>query len=140
MNIAAEFIDSCCYTAALYITSSCNTHGKIPGNVPGKFPGTFPKGYSIHQEATSSFHYYAVSALVIHTGFTIAVYTSVVHLSKVKLEWGELATEPPFMLWSMLLGYAMKLPIAVYISGFLREETHSNSGYTTNPTNHQKCY
>ena len=22
----------------------------------------------------------------------------------------------------------------------LREETHSNSGYTTNPTNHQKCY
>ena len=24
--------------------------------------------------------------------------------------------------------------------GGLREETHSNSGYTTNPTNHQKCY
>ena len=22
----------------------------------------------------------------------------------------------------------------------LREETHSNSGYTTHPTNHQKCY
>ena len=98
------------YTLHHHVTHMARSLGMSQGNSQGLFQKDTVSTKKPHLPFTTT-----ASALVIHTGFTIAVYTSVVHLSKVKLEWGELATEPPFMLWSMLLGYAMKLPI----SGFL---------------------